>query len=159
MSFFDKFLKENIKMNSVAKGKSIEIEKVPDPVFSEKMMGDGIAFVLDHDTIYAPCDGKILFVADTLHAVGIQSDSGVELMIHIGLDTVNLKGEGFRKLISKNHVKQGDPLIKIDLDLMHEKEVNLTTMMIITNSDKYEITDRVFREVTANDWVLSVDKR
>lgn len=159
MKIFSKFLKKDIKIKAITKGTAVEIEKVPDPVFSEKMMGDGIAFVLNHDTIYAPCDGKIVFIADTLHAIGIQSDSGVELMIHIGLDTVNLKGNGFTKIVSNKQIKQGDPLIKIDLNLMQEKQVNLTTMLIITNSDKYRISEKIYGDVDLSDYVMSISKR
>lgn len=159
MNIFSKFLKKDIKIKAITKGTAIEIEKVEDPVFSEKMMGDGIAFVLKHDTIYAPCNGKIIFIADTLHAIGIQLDSGVELMIHIGLDTVNLKGNGFTKIVSNKQIKQGDPLIKIDLNLMQEKQVNLTTMLIVTNSDKCRISEKIYGDVDLSDYVMSISKR
>ena len=104
IKLFGKKKQANKVLYSMANGKSIAIEEVPDEVFSTKMMGDGIAVIPDEGKIYAPCDGKISMVIDnTKHAVGIETDDGVELLIHVGLDTVDLMGEGFQ-----THVVIGD---------------------------------------------------
>lgn len=102
------------KLFAPVNGKTIALENVPDKVFASKMMGDGIGFEYEGNTIYAPCDGKITLVANTLHAVGITSENGAEILIHIGLDTVSLNGKGFKKLINQgDKVKKGTPLIEI----------------------------------------------
>ena len=116
-------------------GETVALEKVPDPVFSEKMMGDGIAFTFEGDTVCAPCDGTISLIADTKHAFGITSDNKAEVLIHIGFDTVNLQGEGFSKLVEQgDKVKKGTPIIRVDRALMKDKGIDLTTPMVVTNS-------------------------
>lgn len=142
-------------------GKTIALENVPDKVFANKMMGEGMGFEFEGNTVYAPCDGKISLVANTLHAVGITSENGVEVLIHIGLDTVNLNGNGFKKLInSGDKIKAGTPLIKIDRQFMKEKNVNLITPMVITNTANYEINfiDEG-KDVTIEEEVISCRKK
>lgn len=114
-------------------GTCIRIEEVPDPVFSGKMMGDGFAVIPESDTVVAPMSGEIAMVADTKHAFGMKTKSGVELLVHIGLDTVNLNGEGFTVLIGPgSKVKAGDPVIRFDRTGMEEKGLNTTTMVVFT---------------------------
>ena len=123
-----------------ATGRMISLENVPDPVFSKKMMGDGVAFELESDVVCAPCDATITLVANTLHAIGMHTANGVEILIHIGLDTVNLGGKGFTQLVNAGEkVTKGTPLIKIDMDYMKEQNMILTTPMVITNSADYEL--------------------
>ncbi|HLR22331.1 MAG TPA: PTS glucose transporter subunit IIA, partial [Pseudogracilibacillus sp.] len=86
-------------------GEKAALEDVPDPVFSEKMMGEGIAIIPSEGKVVAPVQGEVVHVPDTLHAVGIKSEAGTELLVHIGLETVGLKGEGFTA-----KVKQGDKI-------------------------------------------------
>ena len=132
--------KNDYNIYSPVNGKTISLENVPDKVFASKMMGEGIGFEFSGDTVYAPCNGKIILVANTLHAIGIAADCGVEILIHIGLDTVNLNGKGFKKLISQNDtIKKGQPLIKIDRQFMEKEQINMITPMVITNSDDYTI--------------------
>ncbi len=119
----------------------IFLKDVPDQVFAGGMMGEGIAFTPETDTVTAPCDGTIIMIAETLHAIGIQAENGAELLIHVGMDTVNLNGNGFTKLAEANQkVKQGDPILKIDLNFMKEHNINLTTPMIVTNSEDYTVS-------------------
>ncbi len=122
------------KLVSPVDGMCVDITEVPDDTFSAKVLGDGVAFIFDGDTIYSPCDGEVTLVAETKHAVGITSDGGMEIMIHCGLDTVNLEGQGLEALVKVgDKVKMGDPLIRIDRDFMKEKNVNLITPMILLN--------------------------
>ena len=88
------FLKrnKNYKIQAVVDGSSIDIEKVNDSTFSQKIMGDGIAIIPDNGVVVAPCDGKITVLPESKHAFGILSDDGVEVLVHIGVDTVDLKG-------------------------------------------------------------------
>ncbi|MCI4129551.1 PTS sugar transporter subunit IIA [Bacillus haynesii] len=130
--------KKEIALYAPVTGKKIPLEEVPDTVFSSKMMGDGIAFDFDGDTVYAPYDGKISMIANTLHAFGMKLDNGAEVLIHIGLDTVNLNGNGFKKMVEQgSKVKLGTPIIEIDRDVMEEHNINLTMPMVITNGSDY----------------------
>ena len=125
-------------------GNSIALENVPDKVFASKMLGDGIAFTFEGNKICAPCHGTITTIADTKHAFGIKMENGMEVLVHVGLDTVNLKGQGFKKLKGVNDkVNPGDVILELDLDLMKEHEINLTTPLIIANDNgcEYKITE------------------
>lgn len=116
-------------------GRSIRLDEVKDKVFSSKMMGDGLAFKLEKNIIYSPCDAKVKLIPSTKHAIGLEAN-GLDILIHIGLDTVNLNGEGFKQLVSVGDaIKQGDPLLKIDLEFMKQKNIDLTTPMIITSKE------------------------
>lgn len=129
--------KEPLILYAPVTGTSIALENVPDPVFAEKMMGDGIAFIPESDTICAPCDGKVTMIANTLHAIGITAENGAEILIHIGLDTVNLNGKGFTSLVNVgDKIKIGTPLVKIDMVFMKEHEMVLTTPMVVTNTNE-----------------------
>ncbi len=135
---------EKCKLVSPVDGKCVDITQVPDDTFSAKVLGDGVAFIFDGDTIYSPCDGVVTLVAETKHAVGLTSDGGMEIMIHCGLDTVNLGGKGLDALVSVgDKVKVGTPLINIDRAFMKEQNVNLITPMILLNGAtmNYEISN------------------
>lgn len=130
--------KEPVTLYSPVSGKSIPIEEVPDKVFASKMMGDGVAFQFDGNTVYAPCDATISMIANTLHAIGLKLNNGAEVLIHIGLDTVNLNGKGFTKLVNQSDkVKRGTPLIEIDRSIMEANGIDLTMPMVITNGSEY----------------------
>ncbi|MFC2947808.1 PTS system trehalose-specific EIIBC component [Virgibacillus sediminis] len=120
-------------------GKIIQLEDVPDPTFAQKMMGDGLAVEPVDGKVLSPVDGQIVQVFPTKHAVGLQTASGVEVLIHIGLETVALDGEGFEAHVSQgDQVKAGDPLITFDLDFIKEKAASHITPVIITNGDALE---------------------
>lgn len=119
---------------SPLKGEIKPITEVPDAVFSGKMMGDGFAILPVDGTIVSPVDGKIVNFFPTKHALGILSDSGREILIHVGIDTVNLKGEGFEALVSENDtVKKGQPLLKVDLEAIKTKVPSIMTPVVFTN--------------------------
>lgn len=125
---------------SPAEGECINITEVGDPVFSSKIMGDGVAFKLDGGMITAPCDCEISVIADTKHAIGIKTKNGIEALIHIGLDTVNLNGEGFEVFVCVgDKIKKGTPLIKADLELMKNKNINTITPLVITETLDYKL--------------------
>lgn len=136
------FKKSNqVKLYSPVNGKRIDLSKVKDRVFSSKMMGDGLVFQFEEDTLYSPCDGQVTLVYETLHAYGFRLDNGAEVLLHIGMDTVNLNGEGFTSFVKQGQkVKVGDPIVKIDLEFMKEKGIDLTTPMILTNGSNFEYT-------------------
>jgi PTS system D-glucosamine-specific IIC component len=121
---------------SPVKGEIREITEVPDPVFAEKMMGDGFAIIPSEGTIVSPVDGKIVNLFPTKHAINIMSDSGREILIHVGIDTVNLKGRGFEILVKENaRIKIGQPILKVDLAYIKRHATWIITPIVFTNLD------------------------
>lgn len=119
---------------SPIKGEIKPITEVPDAVFSGKMMGDGFAIVPAEGIVVSPVDGKIVNLFPTKHAIGLLSDSGREILIHFGIDTVNLKGEGFEALVSENdRVQKGQPLLKVDLEHIKNNAKSTITPIVFTN--------------------------
>lgn len=120
-------------------GKVVPIENVPDPVFAQKMMGDGIAVEPADGRIVSPVDGEVIQVFPTKHAIGIRSKGGLEILIHIGIDTVNMQGEGFQTHVAEgDRVTVGQPLLDVSLDLVKEKAASTITPVILTNADRIE---------------------
>ncbi len=140
-----KFFKKNksIEIASPITGNILPIEEVPDKVFSEKMIGDGLAIEPLEGKVVSPVDGKIVTIFPTNHAIGIATNNGLEILIHIGLDTVELDGAGFNRIIEKDtKVKKGDLLMEFDIDLIKEKGKSPITPIIITNKDKVKKIDK-----------------
>lgn len=124
--------KKEIKIFAPVKGKIIPIEEVPDDVFSQKILGDGIAIKPHEGKIYSPIDGEIVAITDSLHAYGIKAENGLEILIHFGLDTVKLNGEGFSPCIKMgDKVKKGDLLSEVDLEFLEKSGINTITPVII----------------------------
>lgn len=133
---FGLFKNKNKDLYAPVKGECIPLEDVSDPIFSNKLLGDGVAFRLISNTVYSPCDGTVVMIAETKHAIGLKNRNGVEIMIHIGLDTVNYNGKGFKCFVSSNQkVKKGQKLMEVDLDYFKNENVDLTTPMIIVTKD------------------------
>lgn len=128
-----------ITLSSHIQGKIVPLENVEDDVFSGKVLGDGIAVEPTEGKLYAPCDASVADLFDTKHAVSLVTDDGCEILLHIGIDTVKLKGEFFDAHVAKGQaVKRGDLLISFDMDKIKEAGYKLTTPMIICNTDDYE---------------------
>ncbi|MED1865080.1 PTS glucose transporter subunit IIA [Fictibacillus nanhaiensis] len=124
-------------------GKIVNIEEVPDPTFAQKMMGDGIAIEPTEGVVVSPVDGEIVQFFHTKHAIGIQSEAGAEILIHVGLETVSMNGEGFEGHVNVgDKVKAGDKLLSFDLDLIKEKAASTVTPIVITNGDAVESLDK-----------------
>lgn len=137
---FNLFKKKESVLYAPVSGKRINLESVPDGVFSSKMMGDGVAFQFDGDTVHSPCDGKVMMVAATKHAIGLSCFNGAEILIHIGLDTVNLNGQGFKVLVNAgDKVSVGKPLVQIDRKVMEENNIDLTMPMVVTNGTEFSL--------------------
>lgn len=127
------------EIKSPISGKVIELEKVNDPVFSSGAMGKGVAIEPIDNKVYAPFDGVIEFIADTKHAIGLLSDDGVEVLIHVGMDTVKMNGKGFDvKTKVNSKVKAGDLLLEFDKSVIEKEGYSLITPIVITNADNYE---------------------
>jgi len=124
-------------------GTVVKIEDVPDPVFAEKMMGDGIAIDPSDGEVVSPVSGEIVQVFPTKHAIGIKSEAGLEVLVHIGLDTVQMNGEGFTSHVSVgDKVQVGTKLVTFDLELVKEKAKSTITPIIITNSEVVKNVDK-----------------
>ena len=127
------------EIKSPISGKVIELAKVNDPVFSSGAMGKGVAIEPIDNKVYAPFDGVIEFIADTKHAIGLLSDDGVEVLIHVGMDTVKMNGKGFDvKTKVNSKVKAGDLLLEFDKSVIEKEGYSLITPIVITNADNYE---------------------
>ena len=156
-------LKKEIKgivYSPVKKGKVIKIEEVPDDSFAQKLLGEGVGFINEDNALYAPCNGLIIMTQPTKHAIGIKSNDGVEILIHIGLDTVDLNGKGFTSYVKKgDKVKKGDMLISFDKEFMVKNNIDLVTPMVITNSSDYDIELLVTEDnVNLNREIIKVKK-
>lgn len=130
-------------ITSPLRGWATTLDSVPDPVFAQRMMGDGVAIEPLGDTVVAPFDGEVVTIHDAGHAVSLRSAEGAEVLIHIGLDTVMLKGEGFTPLVATGQtVSRGDPLIRFDLDAVALAATSLITPVIVTNAEAFAISRR-----------------
>ena len=124
--------KKGVSIAAPVSGRLIALSEVPDPVFSEKVLGDGIAVIPDDGRIYSPADGVVSSVTDTLHAYGFHSDDGMDILVHFGLETVALKGEGFRSYVKEgDRVKKGDLVAEADMELLKAKGINTVTPVLI----------------------------
>ncbi|MBP1890560.1 PTS system D-glucosamine-specific IIA component/PTS system glucose-specific IIA component [Clostridium moniliforme] len=135
------FLKKNKRNSSLSfvapvTGKTIDLSDIPDPVFAQKMAGDGLGIDSTGDVIVAPCDGDLTLVFKTKHAFAMTLENDIEILVHIGIETVSLNGEGFEQLVEQGTtVKTGTPIIKIDREFIKSKGLSLVTPVLITNPD------------------------
>lgn len=135
---------ENAEICSPVDGKSVDLSETNDEVFSQKMMGDGAAVIPEDGTIHAPIDGEITVAYETKHAYGIKGDNGAEVLLHIGIDTVNLKGENFTSNVAQGQrVKKGDVLGTVDLAAVKNAGYDPTVMVIVTNTPNYKSVVRI----------------
>lgn len=140
-------------------GEAISMTAVSDPVFASEAMGKGAAVEPTEGKVYAPADGSITMVAETGHAIGLLSEGGVEILIHIGIDTVNLKGGPFTaKCQAGESVKKGDLLMDVDLGAIKEASLPTTTMVIITNTDDFSSVEGHTGTVKVGDTLIDIKK-
>lgn len=119
-----------------ALGAIVDIETVEDETFARKLIGDGIAINPTEGVVYAPCDGEIITLLNTLHAIGIKTKGGSELLIHVGIDTVEMKGDGFKAFVSQgDKVKKGQKLLEIDLEKIRDKAKSDTIMLLVAEEE------------------------
>lgn len=149
---------KKIEIASPLKGKVIKLADMKDEAFASGVLGKGAAIVPEEGKVYAPADGEITALFPTLHAMGIKTDEGAELLIHIGLDTVQLNGEGFEAHIKDgDRIQKGQLLISFDKELLESKGYCLETPVLVTNSDEYlEVTKMAEGSVVPGDSLLKV---
>lgn len=118
-------------------GTVLPLSEVPDETFSSKLLGEGLAILPNEEYVYAPFDGEVITLFPTKHAIALKNAKGVDVLIHVGIDTVELKGQGFEQLVKAGDtVKQGQPLLRIDLELIGSKGYSLVTPFVVTNSSE-----------------------
>lgn len=138
-------------------GQVIPLSEVPDQVFAQKMMGDGVGFIPADGKIIAPFDGTVKTIFPTKHAIGLESDQGLELLIHIGIDTVKLNGEGFESFVeTDDRVHKGQVLMQIDLDYITAHAPSTVTPLIITNLEDRQLSVEDVKDVTAEQLIIKV---
>jgi PTS system glucose-specific IIA component len=149
---------KKLYINSPVNGKSLNIASVPDAVFSSKILGDGIAFEPDDGIIYSPVDGHVASLFPTKHGIGILSNEGIEILIHIGVDTLHLKGKGFNYLVHENQqVKIGDKLMEFDLEFIKQNTKSHLISMIVTNMDAVKSVTPIYRIVSPSNTALEIE--
>ena len=159
MSFFKNLFKGNkeqeVKKEQIVpltNGELVNISQVPDEVFSSKMMGDGFAMKTSDGIIVSPVEGTIVTVFPTKHAVTINSVDGREVLIHLGVDTVSLKGEGFETFVEENQkVKVGDKLVKMDVEFIEKNAKSSMPIVVFTNLSEGESVKLVEGTVKAGE--------
>lgn len=151
---FNLFKKKTSSLLAPIDGIVVPLEEVPDPVFAQKMMGNGVAIQTTGDIAYAPADGIITVTIESKHAFGMSLDNGMVLLVHVGLDTVDMHGEGFEMLVKEHdRVKAGTPIIKINREILKDK--NLLTPVIVTNPEVFHFIDmHIGEEVKAKESIL-----
>jgi beta-glucoside PTS system EIICBA component len=136
-----------VTVSSPLTGKLIDLKEVNDPTFASELMGKGIAIIPTVGQAVAPDDGEVVSLFRTKHAIGFQTDSGAEILIHIGIDTVKLDGQHFQAHIEAgSKVKKGDLLVSFDIEAIKQAGFEVTTPIIITNSDSYQDIQRIFKQ-------------
>ena len=166
MGLFDKLFgskeKKSVEVEIYAplSGEIVNIEDVPDVVFSEKIVGDGIAIRPKGNKIVAPIDGVIGKIFETNHAFSMESKEGIELFVHFGIDTVELKGEGFTRIAQERQaVKRGDTVIEFDLELLESKAKSVLTPVVVSNMDEISNIEKKSGEVVAGESIVLVLKK
>ena len=152
---------KTISLKAVEDGRTIPMDEVNDQTFAQELLGPGIAIVPSNGTVVSPIDGTIATVMDTKHAVCIQGEDGLELIVHAGLDTVELNGKYYQtyKEIG-DQVKAGDVLLEFDLEEITKAWYDVTTPIVITNLGDYKITKCLTgQQVKAGEEVIQLTKR
>jgi PTS system glucose-specific IIA component len=149
------FKKRKLHIYAPVTGEIVSLDQVPDPVFSQKMMGEGVAIMPKGGSIHSPIDGTVILLSETKHAIGLRSNDGTEILIHIGLETVSLKGQGFTVFVNEGErVSIGQLLIEVDWDYIREHASSVITPIVITNSDEREVQYELSKECIMGETVV-----
>jgi PTS system beta-glucosides-specific IIC component len=166
MGFFSKLFgktEETIDPNQIyapMAGRTVPVTEVPDPTFAEGLLGDGIAIIPTDGKVYAPCNATVGTMFDTGHAISLEADSGAEILIHVGLETVGLGGKCFRThVVDGQKVKKGQLLFEADLEGIKAAGLPVITPVLVCNSDEFVPTEKVEgNEVAVGDRIITIAK-
>lgn len=161
MGFFKKLFGKPVdELCAPVAGNAVPVSHVPDPTFAEELLGKGIAIEPTEGKVYAPCDASVDMMFETGHAVSLVADCGAEVLIHVGLETVSLKGKYFTvHAANGDKVKKGDLLIEFDLEAIKAEGFNVITPMLVCNSSDYStFKTNVGKPVTNADVVIELAK-
>ena len=137
-------------------GQTVPLEQVPDEVFSQKVLGDGLAMIPSEGKIYSPVDGEVSSIAETKHAYGFTSDSGLEILVHFGLETVGLKGQGFTSYVKEgDRVKAGDLVAEVDMALLENASINPITPELVCDGAEGKVLEMASSTVSQADHILT----
>ncbi len=151
---------KELTLSAPLSGPVLTLAKVPDAVFASGAMGDGIAIDPLNDTLYSPCAGVVIHVARTGHALTVRADNGAEILLHLGLDTVELQGEGFSMLVKEGtRVSSGQPLLRYDLDKVGRQCKSLVSLLILTNSQDFQARPITLKTVKVGEPLLHIVAR
>lgn len=151
--------KKPLSIASPLSGRSVSLDQVPDEVFSGRILGDGCAVIPSDNKIYSPVDGTISSTVETKHAYGFSSDDGFEVLVHFGIDTVSLKGEGFRSYVKAgDRVKKGDLVAEVDVELLKKRGIELITPVLICEGAEDLEMFTSEKEVKAGDTLITLGK-
>ncbi|MBR4890620.1 MAG: PTS glucose transporter subunit IIA [Clostridia bacterium] len=148
---------KEIEVFSPMNGTKKELSSVPDKAFSEKMLGDGAAVLPNSKEIYSPVTGVISDITDTKHAFCIVTDDNTEILLHIGINTVNLKGEGFKVFVKANdRISAGEKIAEVDLELLKKHSISLETPVLVMEPEHYEIKQNNVENVCGGKDILFI---
>lgn len=152
---------DGITIKSPIKGKIVSLEDVPDEVFAQKLIGEGIAIIPEEGIIYSPVEGEVVqLFMPSKHAIGIRSNDGVEVLIHIGIDTVKMNGDGFEAFVETGStVTCGQELIRFDIDKVEKNAKTVITPVVITNSHELKNIDIIANcNIGVGEEIIKVEK-
>lgn len=159
---FDKFRakkKENFEICSPVKGDVIDVTKTNDPLFKSEGLGKGVGIIAEENNLVSPVNGEIKTFFPTKHAIGITSDDGVDILIHVGIDTVELNGKYFNALKEQgDKVKKGDKLLEVDFDSIKNEGYDTTVLLVITNTQEYSAVKSCEGNKTVDDTIIEIQK-
>lgn len=154
---FGLFKSKSIEVFSPVKGRVVELESVDDEVFSAKMVGDGVAIIPSDGNFLAPIDGELIKVFSTKHAYIVRHRSSVEIMVHIGIDTVSLNGQGFTAVAAEgDEVKAGDTIIRADLGLIDKLGKDRVTPVVVNEMGRFKKVEKKSGDLSGTDLVMEV---
>ncbi len=149
---------ERVSLASPLEGELVSLADVKDDVFRQGILGDGVAILPEKGELYAPADGTIAMVTDSKHAVSMETAEGVELLIHVGMDTVKLEGRGFQAMVKAGDaVKKGQLLLKFDLEAVRKAGYDLSTPVVVTNGDRFAVSTSGAGHVQVGDEIAEVE--
>ena len=151
--------KENFEIYSPVKGEVIDITKTNDPLFKAEGLGKGVGIIAEENTLVSPVNGEIKTFFPTKHAIGITSEDGVDILIHVGIDTVELNGKYFNALKEQgDKVKKGDKLLEVDFDSIKNEGYDTTVLLVITNTQEYSAVKSCEGNKTVDDTIIEIQK-